>query len=164
MSPEQKRALHPLHALWNSLGDVHRKKWLATVRNYGQLPATEQQKVQQRMEQWAKLTPLERERARDNFAVARKTLPADKVSKWQEYQALSPEQREHLAKTPPPTPKRRGAAKLPKAPPVALAPAPAPLPAPSPRHPPSPMEMHRLWDTLDPNTLLPLRPDATALQ
>lgn len=157
LSAEQKVALKPLYALWNTLGDVHRKKWLATVRNYAQLPAIEQQKMQERMEQWAKLTPLERERARDNFAAARKANPTDKVSKWQEYQALSPEQKEQLAKTSPTTPKRRGAAKLPKAPAAPPAvPTPVPSARSSPRHPPSPLEMHRLWDGLNPQTLLPL--------
>ncbi len=57
--------------------------------------------MQQRMREWAALSPQERAQARLNFGktaeVARELSPAEKLAKWQAYQALPPEQRQKLA-------------------------------------------------------------------
>jgi hypothetical protein len=54
-----------------------------------------------RMRDWVALSPQERAQARLNFAktaeVARELSAAEKLAKWQAYQALSPEQKQKLA-------------------------------------------------------------------
>lgn len=153
LTPEQRETLQPLGATWNSLSELQRKKWLAAVRDYKHLPDAEQAKIRERMVQWSQLTPIERERARDNFTASKRSNPSDKISKWHEYQALSSEEKKHLSQSAPAKNKKKGAAKAPQAtkPAVSL----QPVVKHTPRHPPSPMEMHRLWDGLNPSTLLP---------
>ena len=51
-----------------------------------------------RMTDWVALSAQDRAQARLNFAQVRQLTPEDKKAKWQAYQALSPEERERLAK------------------------------------------------------------------
>ncbi len=101
LSTAERQALAPLSAAWDQLSPAHRKKWLEISRNFPSLQAQEQAKMHQRMREWASLSPEERARARLNFGktveIARELSPAEKLAKWQAYQALSPEQRLKLA-------------------------------------------------------------------
>lgn len=97
LNPGQKQALKPLAGTWNSLSDLHQRKWLALSRNYAAMSPAEQATLHSRMTEWATLSPQQRSRARLNFAETRQ-LPADeKKAKWQAYQALSPEEKRQLA-------------------------------------------------------------------
>jgi hypothetical protein len=87
----------------------HQRKWIALARNYHRLKPAEQATLQQRMSDWAQLSPSQRTRARLNFGEARR-LPADeKRAQWEAYQALSEQERERLAqdRPKPPSPPRR---------------------------------------------------------
>ena len=64
--------------------------------------------MQDRMSDWAKLTPTERGQARLRYQEAKQVPPSDRRSRWDAYQALPPEQKDELAaraaaarKTPP---------------------------------------------------------------
>ncbi|MDO5625235.1 MAG: DUF3106 domain-containing protein [Pseudomonadota bacterium] len=99
LSAEQKAALSPLAALWPTLGGEHQRKWVALAYNYSRLTPEEQATLQSRMAEWASLTPAQRRQARLNFGEVRRALPADeRRAKWEEYQALPPQERERLAK------------------------------------------------------------------
>lgn len=97
----ERQALAPLAGAWSSLHPAHQRKWLEVSKNFGSLHPTEQAKMQERMRAWAALSPRERAQARLNFGkaveVARELSPAEKVAKWEAYQALPAQQRQKLA-------------------------------------------------------------------
>lgn len=97
LSPKQKVYLAPLEHSWSSLSEGQRRKWLAISESYPHLGQAEQEKLHNRMVEWAALSPKDREAARLNFAQS-KTLPkSDRAANWEAYKALSPEEREKLA-------------------------------------------------------------------
>lgn len=101
LSAAQKQALAPLARGWDSFTPTHQRKWMAISKNYATLPASEQAKMHARMAEWAALSPQERAQARLNFGItteiARELTPAEKLAKWQAYQALPPQERQKLA-------------------------------------------------------------------
>ncbi len=101
LSPAQKEALAPLAASWDGLTPAHQRKWLEISRNFPALGTDEQAKMHARMTEWAALGPKERAQARLNFGktaeIARELTPAEKMAKWQAYQALPPEERQKLS-------------------------------------------------------------------
>jgi hypothetical protein len=101
LSANQKKTLAPLAGTWDSLSAAHQRKWLEVSKNYPSLGAGEQVKMHERMTEWAALKPQERAQARLNFGktteIAKELSPAEKLARWQAYQALSPEERQKLA-------------------------------------------------------------------
>ncbi|OGB34581.1 MAG: hypothetical protein A3F78_01540 [Burkholderiales bacterium RIFCSPLOWO2_12_FULL_61_40] len=144
--------MRPLSGTWDTLGDGHKRKWIALAKNYTTMARAEQAKLHSRMADWAALTPRERELARINFVETKKLSPPDRASKWEAYKALSPEARRKLAKKAVVAPK--GAA-------AAIKPAPADKLAvvPVTRHTTQiEREMVNSKLSIDRNTLLPLPP------
>jgi hypothetical protein len=101
LSQKQRLALAPLAATWDSLSPAHQRKWLEVSKNYPALGQSEQAKMHERMTEWAALKPQERAQARLNFGktaeIAKELTPAEKLAKWQAYQALPPAQRQELS-------------------------------------------------------------------
>lgn len=65
--------------------------------NFSTLTPAEKATMHGRMTEWTALGPEQRREARLNYAQTR-DLPLDeKKAQWQAYQALSPEQKKHLA-------------------------------------------------------------------
>jgi len=107
LTPQQQQSLAPLATTWRTLGEAHKRKWLALSENFHSMPPPEQARLHSRMAEWAVLSPQQRNTARLNFAEAQKVAPDDKRAKWEAYQALSPEEKKRLAAAakpaPPPT-------------------------------------------------------------
>ena len=97
LSATQRAALAPLQRDWETIGPSHREKWLEVASRFPSMPAAERQRVQERMAEWARLSPSERTQARLQFKEARQISPEDRQAKWQAYQALPEEQRRELA-------------------------------------------------------------------
>lgn len=93
----QQRTLAPLASQWSALDSNSRDKWLDVARRFPQLSAADQQRIQQRMTQWARLPPQERGQARLRFQNTRQLSPAERQQSWEAYQALTPEARRALA-------------------------------------------------------------------
>lgn len=149
LEPGQQQALYPLKNSWPELSDVQRRKWIAIVKNFPKLTPEDQAKVQERMSAWAALKPIERERARENFASSKLAQPSAKAGSWEEYRALPQEERDKLASQN--IKKRPGAAKNPKLPPpTSLSGVPTP-----PHAPPASEERSNLRNLITPETLLP---------
>jgi len=132
------------------LSNGHKRKWIAIAQNYPQLGATEQAKMHSRMAEWAALKPRDREMARLNFAEAKKVTPAERAANWEAYQALSPEEKDRLAKKTPGKP--AGAA-------VSAKPVPASKLTPVPvtrLSPEADRAKFTAQQAIDPNTLLPV--------
>lgn len=102
LNPQQRQALAPLAATWDSLSAGQQRKWLEVSRNYPALPFADQAKMHGRMSEWVALSARERSAARLNFAatteIAKELSPQEKKAKWDAYQALSPDERKKLAK------------------------------------------------------------------
>ena len=97
LTPAQKEALAPLRDVWVRITPVKKQKWLDISTGYHLLSPDGQATLHFRMKEWASLTSKEREQARLNFAQTKKLSADDKQSKWEAYQALSPEEKQKLA-------------------------------------------------------------------
>lgn len=97
LSSNHKKILHPLAGTWNSMGPTHKAKWIALANNFPNRTAEDQTKLQSRMAEWAALSPVERERARLNFAGTKKLSPSERAAEWAAYQELSDDERKRLA-------------------------------------------------------------------
>ena len=102
LTPAQQLALQPLHGHWNGLSDAQKRKWLVLSKNYPNMASAEQAKLQARMTEWVALSAQQRTQARLNYVQAKAISPTEKQEKWQAYQALSPEEKNKLARTQPP--------------------------------------------------------------
>lgn len=97
LTAAQQQALAPLAAEWDNLAPARKMKWLAIGNKYASMKPDEQQRVQERMREWIKLTPEQRRIARESYARTKK-LNADQKSKhWEQYQQLPEEQKKKLA-------------------------------------------------------------------
>lgn len=100
LTPTQKTILAPLEEDWNNMERFRRKKWLEIAARYPNLTETEQARVQERMQEWAKLTPAQRQAARDRYkALTQKTTAEERealAQKWTDYQNLPESVRQQL--------------------------------------------------------------------
>lgn len=92
-----RRVLAPLEKDWDSLDTASQGKWLEVAGRYGTLPLEEQQRVQQRMAEWARMSAAERQQARAGFQGVQQIKADDRQAKWEAYQSLPPERRQELA-------------------------------------------------------------------
>ena len=97
LKPAQQTTLKPLEREWRTISVAQKRKWLELCIRYPTLNPAEQARVQERMADWARLTPLQRGQARLNFQEAKQLPAQDRQERWNAYQALSPEQKQQLA-------------------------------------------------------------------
>lgn len=104
LSPNQKIALAPLATTWPSLSPGHKSKWIALVQKYPEMSEADKARLNDRMVDWAALSPKDRELARLNFAQTKK-LPTDsRVANWEAYQALPESKKQALLNAAPKKP------------------------------------------------------------
>jgi hypothetical protein len=97
LTATQQVALQPLQAEWDQMDGVRKQKWLQLANRFGSMKPEEQQRVHERMREWAKLTPAQRELARETYSRARRIAPGQKTASWESYQQLPDEQKKKLA-------------------------------------------------------------------
>ncbi len=97
LSPAQRQTLEPLERHWYAMDEPARQKWLEIASRYGRMPPDERARVQQRMGEWARLSPKQRHEARQNFQGVREHSAEDKQARWQAYKELPEDQRRGLA-------------------------------------------------------------------
>ena len=97
LTAPQQQALAPLAGAWPAISEAQKRKWLVISQSFGRLPPAEQAKLHSRMSEWVALSPQQRIQARLNFAESKQMSPDDKKAKWEEYQALPPEEKRKLA-------------------------------------------------------------------
>jgi hypothetical protein len=98
LTPAQRQVLAPLANEWNSIDDRSKERWLGVAGRFHKLPPEEQQRATQRMAEWSRMTPQERTQARLNFQESRTVPKAERQARWEQYQALSEEQKRELAR------------------------------------------------------------------
>lgn len=97
LTPVQQRILAPLQPAWESLGELHRRKWLQIAERYPKFSPAEQSRLQARMTEWIRMTPQQRRLARENYQITRSLPAAKKAEAWDKYQHLPEEQKKKLA-------------------------------------------------------------------
>ncbi len=97
LKASQQAALKPLEQDWSGIDTPQKQKWLQLVARFPKMSAPEQDRIQARMADWAKLTPKERGQTRLNFEEARQLPSQDRQARWDAYQALPAEQKRQLA-------------------------------------------------------------------
>lgn len=89
LSPKQQAVLAPLASDWESLDTTRRKKWVTIANRYPKMKADEQQRLQNRMQAWAALTPAQRRVARENYKAFRQLprpqQPGELRQKWDQH-------------------------------------------------------------------------------
>ncbi|WP_020372325.1 DUF3106 domain-containing protein [Herbaspirillum lusitanum] len=112
LTPVQQHALAPLAGEWKKMEFSSKEKWLVIGNKFAAMSPAEQERMQNRMRDWVKLTPMQRRSVRESYTRAKKLDADQKSAQWKEYQQLSDEQKKKLsqAKLPkhvaalPPTP------------------------------------------------------------
>lgn len=97
LTPAQRAALQPLEKDWSSIDAQRKQKWIELAARFDKMPLEERARTQQRMADWARLSPQERNEARLNFQGARQLSPQERQERWEAYKALPAEQRRFLA-------------------------------------------------------------------
>lgn len=110
LNRSQKNALKPLEREWDRIDPARKTKWLEIANRFSSMPAAEQQRIQNRMTDWAKLTPRERGQARMNFKEAQQVPAQERKARWEAYKALPPERQKQLAARAAPVPRKAAAA------------------------------------------------------
>ncbi len=92
LSPQQQHVLGPLAADWDNLDTIRRKKWVTIANRYPKMKPDAQERLQNRMQAWAKLTPEERRIARAKYQKLKELPPPQRQEisqKWRQ-QSLQP--------------------------------------------------------------------------
>jgi len=97
LTPGQREALAPLAGMWETLEAEPKRKWLEVAANYPKLTPDAQQRVQQRMGEFARLSPEQRATARENFRSAYELPANERQEKLQRYQELPDDKKRALA-------------------------------------------------------------------
>lgn len=97
LSTQQRSALAPLQPLWPSLSPSTKAKWVGVARRMAAMDKTERERIQERMADWARLTPVERGQARLHFQEARQVSAEVRSEQWKRYNELSADEKRQLA-------------------------------------------------------------------
>lgn len=122
LTPAQRDALSPLAGQWESLGAEQKQKWLGVAAKYPKLTPDAQKRVQQRMGEFARLTPEQRVTARENFRRAYELPANERQERLQKYQDLPDDKKRALSEQ---AAKKKAA----QSPPASPTPGPAPAPS-----------------------------------
>jgi hypothetical protein len=96
LTPAQRTALRPLERDWASIEPDRKEKWIEIAGRMPGMPATERDRIQARMAEWARLSPQQRGQARMGFQEAKELPTQNRQARWEAYQSLPPEQRQQL--------------------------------------------------------------------
>ena len=102
LSAPQQVILAPLAKDWDRMENIRKKKWLGIAERYPAMKLSEQQRMQERMREWANLTPEQRAKVRDSYKDF-KQLPADQKKlvkqKWEAYSSLPADEKQRFRET-----------------------------------------------------------------
>jgi len=99
LNTEQKVILAPLAKEWDKMENIGKKKWLGIADRYPNMKQADQQRMQDRMREWAKLTPEQRAKVRSSYKDFNQLPPEQKQvvkQKWDAYTNLPPEEQQRL--------------------------------------------------------------------
>lgn len=102
LSVQQKSTLAPLSKEWDGMENIRKKKWLGIADRYPTMKPDEQQRMRDRMQEWATFSSLERTRIRDAYKDFKQLPPEQKLvikQKWDAYSSLPPEEKQRIRET-----------------------------------------------------------------
>lgn len=102
LSGQQQNTLAPLAKDWDGMENIRKKKWLGIAERYPSMKPDEQQRMQDRMREWAKLSPTERTKVRDTYKDFKQLPPEQKQvvkQKWEAYSNLPPDEKQRIRET-----------------------------------------------------------------
>lgn len=97
LTPAQRQALAPLQRDWQTIDAPRKSKWLEIAERYPRMAAPDQERLQARMTEWARMTPQERSRTRQQYQGAKQVSQQERQASWEAYQALPENERLELA-------------------------------------------------------------------
>jgi len=92
----QRRVLEPFASQWNALPASEKRAWADLALRFPRMKPEQRKRVEQRIVEWAALTPQQRLIARENYRLAQQRSSERLVAEWEAYQAMTPEQRSVL--------------------------------------------------------------------
>ena len=98
---DQRKILASLGGEWDTLRPWQREKMLDIAKDYPKMDAQKQLRVQRRLNRWSRMTPFERENARQRYQQFYALSPEKQEEvrkKWLEYQKLPEAERARLRK------------------------------------------------------------------
>jgi len=96
LSAPQKELLSPLQESWTSLPPSEQRAWAELALRFPRLPEQQQSRASTRIQEWATLSPEQRQLARSNYRLAKVLPPDARVMQYEAYRELTPEQRSLL--------------------------------------------------------------------
>lgn len=97
LTPAQQQALRPLQREWNTIDAQRKVKWIEVADRMPRLAPAERERIQERMTDWAQLTPRQRAQARLNYRELQQLPVEDRRARWEAYKSLPPDQQRQLA-------------------------------------------------------------------
>lgn len=91
-----RMSLAPLEDQWASLSATTKDKWIRVARRMATMKTTERERIQGRMADWARLTPVQRGQARLYFQESRNVAPEIRAEQWKRYNELSDDDKRQL--------------------------------------------------------------------
>lgn len=93
----QQDALRPLQPEWHTIDPSRKEKWIDIANRLPRMSADERARVQERMTDWARMTPAQRGQARVNYRQAQQLTAEDRRARWEAYKALPADRQQQLA-------------------------------------------------------------------
>ena len=97
LAPAHRKVLAPLANDWNGLDARSKERWIDVAGRFPKMPPDEQQRANQRMSEWSRMTVAQRVQARRNFQETRDVSKEEREARWKAYQALPEEEKRKLA-------------------------------------------------------------------
>jgi len=96
LGPAQQAVLEPFAEQWNSWSAQEKRIWVSLADRVPRMAPQARERAQQRIRDWAALTPEQRRLARQNYRLAKRLPPDERQAQWARYQEMTPEQRSVL--------------------------------------------------------------------
>ncbi|MFM2069263.1 MAG: hypothetical protein RLZZ584_4172 [Pseudomonadota bacterium] len=97
LTPAEQTVLKPLQKMWPSLDTGRKQKWRDIAARYPKMPVEQQQRLSERMVEWAGMTAEQRIAARMRYEESKQLPAAERQALWEAYQALPADERRSLA-------------------------------------------------------------------
>ncbi len=96
LTAAQQGALAPFAPEWNTWSAAEKKSWVSLADRLGKMTPERRKMAENRIVEWANLTPAQRQMARENYRLAKERSAQERVVEWRNYQSLTEEQQEVL--------------------------------------------------------------------
>ena len=93
LTPTQQFVLAPFADQWNTWPLAEKRAWVELADRVPRMSAEQQSRAHERIHEWAALSPDQRRLARQNYRLAQQLPKDERVAQWQQYEALTPEQK-----------------------------------------------------------------------